>query len=116
MICSKADNLVNGSTGRSFFCACINTDIKFTGIIVSFATVAEAASAKVHIPSLSAYWSPPPDVLFPVIDFLPTRHSTSNTLRRKLVPRMGVRVETAMRKLEAEQIQVPLILAWFVAV
>jgi len=48
-----------------------------------------------------------------VVNFVPARHNLDQALKRILVPKMGVMVKNARQEMEADRLQVPLILAWY---
>lgn len=80
---------------------------------MDFMTVDQAHAAGVHIPGRAGSTSSlDPNIPWPVVDFVPTSHTSDPQSIRNLIPEMTASVDNAYDKPEATRNQVPLILAW----
>ncbi len=104
---------MNGSTGDTpFFVALADKAHWPAGIVVDFLKIADAAARGVYLPSKAVFFSPSPDVAWPVVEFIPAKHAPIPRAKRTLIPQMAVDCMNASGKPEATRHQVPLILAW----
>lgn len=80
---------------------------------MDFMTVDQAHAAGVHIPGRAgSTLSLDPVIAWPVVDFVPSSHTSDPQYIRHLIPEMATSVDNAYDKPEATRNQVPLILAW----
>lgn len=74
-------------------------------------TVEEAQEEGVYVPNPGALVSDPSG-RWPVVEFVPSRHTTMAQYKRTIMPVMRIEVLNADSKPETNRVQIPLILAW----
>jgi hypothetical protein len=68
----------------------------FIGIIVDFLNVIDARNEGVYVPTRAAAFSSSPTVLWPVIEFAPSKYANERISNKTLIPQMAVDVMNAM--------------------
>jgi hypothetical protein len=71
-------------------------DSSMIGIVVDFLTIPDAEQQRIYIPPRATSFNPSKTALWPVIEFVPSKHASSTLAERVLIPQMAVDVMNAM--------------------